>query len=951
MDPARWRQVEEIFHRALEHEGSARAAFLDEACSDPEMRGAVEALLTQSSEGQPAAPAEALTPGTRLGPYRVEGPIGAGGMGAVYKAVDTRLNRPVAIKVAAARFSARFKREAHAIAALNHPYVCTLYDVGPNYLVMEYVEGSTLNQVMRERRLPIDESLQYASEIASAMQAAHAARIVHRDLKPGNVMITKTGLVKVLDFGLAQMSAPDAAVGTAAPEATMTITGDTDFTRPGTVIGSPRYMSPEQALGRPLDARSDVFSFGALFYEMLAGKRAFGGESTLEVISGVIHKEVPPPSESNPEVGPALDELVGRCLRKEPAERFSSMTEVRQALKALDAGASATITMHRGAAQARSPRRLWWVAAAAGAVVLATGLVWWKGRPAEEREEPAEERGMNRITTDRGLSIDATISEDGKLVAFASDRSGDGNLDIWVQQIGGGDPVRVTHDEADDLEPNFSPDGRHIVFRSERNGGGVYIVPTTGGRERRIADGGRRPQYSPDGNEVVYWTGPAMIAPLRNGSKVFIVDVLSSAVRPIQPDFLTAVHPVWSPDGRKVLFVGKKEETDNAGWWIASLNGGAPVRCLVMPIGGLYDPIAWQNDWVYLIEGARRPHAFARRRVELSTGKSAGDTVRLSALTADAQSAALSKTGRAVVAVVDTATNLYSLPVDAARGQARGDPQAVSKSQDIHAAQSISTDGTRVAYLAHSSGRPEVWALDLSSGRSHAITEGSKAKGAALISGNGEQIVWMDSDNADFVTSFDGSQTRQICSPCGPVRVLSPDGTRALAETRPVPSAIATMRWPSGEASVYLKESGVDLRPRSLSSDGKWLAFTAGAPPTFTMYVAPYSPSRPPLRSEWIEIAKSSEVHPDPTWSPDGGLLYFSSERDGHNCIWAIPLDPRSRRPTGALFAVRHFHTPSLQLIAPSRTFPTIALARDRMVVSLQERSGGLWMVPLPKGK
>src|SRR3954454_14678837 len=221
MDPARLREVEEIFHRALEHKGPARAAFLDGACSDPEVRRAVEARLDDS--GEPAG--GELAAGTRLGPYRVEGPIGAGGMGTVYKAMDERLNRPVAIKIASARFSARFKREAHAIAALNHPYVCTLYDIGPNYFVMEYVDGSSLRQLLRERRLSLDEALQYATQIAAAMEAAHAAGIVHRDLKPGNVMVTKAGLVKVLDFGLAQMTGLAAGAGS---EATITIGGDTD---------------------------------------------------------------------------------------------------------------------------------------------------------------------------------------------------------------------------------------------------------------------------------------------------------------------------------------------------------------------------------------------------------------------------------------------------------------------------------------------------------------------------------------------------------------------------------------------------------------------------------------------------------------------------------------------------------------------------------------------------
>ena len=274
--------MEELYHAALGRSGEEREALL--ANSDPEVRRGVEALLAQGTSGervldhpaweqaatsQLAAPAAQIAPGTQLGPYCIEARIGAGGMGEVYRARDTRLNRLVAVKVSAAQFSERFEREARAIAALNHPNICQIYDIGPNYIVMEFVDGCPIVSTEQHEDVPIPpaKALALALQIAAALEAAHAKGIVHRDLKPANILLTGSGQVKLLDFGLAKQSRE----GGSAHD-----TGETmSLTQAGTIMGSPAYMSPEQAEGRPADERSDIFSFGAVFYEILAGKRAF----------------------------------------------------------------------------------------------------------------------------------------------------------------------------------------------------------------------------------------------------------------------------------------------------------------------------------------------------------------------------------------------------------------------------------------------------------------------------------------------------------------------------------------------------------------------------------------------------------------------------------------------------------------------------------------------------
>ncbi|HTC90683.1 MAG TPA: protein kinase, partial [Bryobacteraceae bacterium] len=259
----------------------------------------------------------ALSAGERLGPYEILAPIGAGGMGEVYKATDTRLGRTVAIKTLHVEHSDRFERESRSIAALNHPNICQLYDVGPNYLVMEFIEGAPLNGP-----LPLERACRYAVEIADALSAAHAKGITHRDLKPANILVTASG-IKLLDFGLALLSHDGH--GPRAAEATATV----GLTQAGMVLGTAAYMSPEQAEAKPVDARSDIFSFGSVFYEMLSGRRAFTGNSAIAIMAAILHKE-PEPFEATP----ALKIILTRCLRKSPVDRFQSMTQVKEALLA-----------------------------------------------------------------------------------------------------------------------------------------------------------------------------------------------------------------------------------------------------------------------------------------------------------------------------------------------------------------------------------------------------------------------------------------------------------------------------------------------------------------------------------------------------------------------------------------------------------------------------------------
>jgi len=421
--------------------------------------------------------------GTRLGPYQITAPIGAGGMGEVYKARDTRLDRDVAIKVLPPDFARdaaarqRLDREARIIASLSHPHICALFDVGradgTDFLVMEYLEGETLAARLARGRLPLEQALRNAIEIAGAVAAAHAAGIIHRDLKPGNVILTKSG-AKLLDFGLAKL-------GVALHDGATTQTVAA-HTREGTILGTIGYMSPEQAEGRVLDARSDIFSFGAILYEMATGQRAFHGGSSVATLAAILGQE---PEPFDDLTRGDLQKVVFRCLRKDPEQRYQHMADVRIALEELADDVRSNKSKVLPPVPSRRLAALAPVLLAVVAVAVLT-VVWWLARGSERSPVPLD---VVPLTSSAGFEEEPSFSPDGNQVAFSWDGENQENSDIYVTLLGAPKPLRLTTDPAEDRGPAFSPDGRSIGFTRLSNGGGSYvIIPAIGGAERVVAD-------------------------------------------------------------------------------------------------------------------------------------------------------------------------------------------------------------------------------------------------------------------------------------------------------------------------------------------------------------------------------------------------------------------------------------------------------------------------------
>jgi eukaryotic-like serine/threonine-protein kinase len=442
MTPDRWRQIEDLYHAARKCPPDQRAALLE--ASDPEIRSRVERMLEVESgsrvldqplDGLLADPTQTVVaPGAQLGPYRIEAQIGAGGMGTVYRAIDTRLGRVVAIKIASERYSERFQLEARAISTLNHPNICTLYDVGPNYLVMEFIEGSTLAAEIKKGPLAPELAARYGAQIASALAEAHSLGIVHRDLKPSNIMLTRHG-VKVLDFGLAK------------------VLTESGITETDAVMGTPAYMAPEQVSGSVPGCTADLFSLGLVLYEMAVGKLPFPGASLGQMLSSGSQPKVPPPSRERVGVPSSLDGLVAKLLEKDPARRPQSAAEVAHELTSI-------------AVPRRPPRLLPIFSTAAVALLLGVGVMFYIRAKAPALQPPIPNPASYvQLTSFTDSAVWPVLSPDGRMLAFYRSPGWFFTPDqIWIKLLPDGDPVQVTHDARPKYGIAFSPDGARIAY-------------------------------------------------------------------------------------------------------------------------------------------------------------------------------------------------------------------------------------------------------------------------------------------------------------------------------------------------------------------------------------------------------------------------------------------------------------------------------------------------------
>ncbi|HEX9800318.1 MAG TPA: LpqB family beta-propeller domain-containing protein [Thermoanaerobaculia bacterium] len=579
--------------------------------------------------------------GTRLGSYEITAKLGEGGMGEVYRATDTKLDRQVAIKVLPAEFTedkerlARFEREAKLLAQLHHPNIASIFGLeeseGTRALVMELVEGPTLAERLESGALPFNECLSVSLQIAHALEEAHEKGIIHRDLKPQNIKASMEGKVKVLDFGLAK--AMDPAAGSAVSAADLgrsptllnspTLTA-VHGTQLGVILGTAAYMAPEQAKGLPIDKRADIWAFGVVLFEMLSGRSLFAGDTVTDTLAGVLKTEVDF-SHLPGSTPAAIRRLLRRCLERNPKNRLHDIADARLVIE--DALAPGRAEEEERASRvssspASSVRRL----APWALVLLAMGgaLGWLASRTAISSSEADPKYALRRLTDLPGLESQPDLSPDGRQLVYSSAASG--NLDVYVMRTEGGRAINLTAGSpADDEQASFSPDGERLVFRSSRDGGGLFLMGATGESVRRLTDGGFDPAWSPDGRQIAYSTESVFDPYSRNAdAALWIVDVATGEKRQLQ--VTDAVQPAWSPDGRRLAYWANTAGQRDV--WTIGVEGGEPA-VVTRDLATDWSP-EWSPDgrWLYFASDRAGGMNLFRVAIETATGRVAGAPVQ-----------------------------------------------------------------------------------------------------------------------------------------------------------------------------------------------------------------------------------------------------------------------------------------------------------------------------------
>jgi Tol biopolymer transport system component len=794
--------------------------------------------------------------------------------------------------------------------------------------------------------LKLQDTLRYGIQIADALAAAHAAGIVHRDLKPGNIMVTDSGKVKVLDFGLAKLA--DSAAPDEAGDATRTINAEAPVTEKGTILGTVSYMSPEQAEGRPVDARSDIFSFGSVLYEMVTGKRAFQGSTRIATISSILRDDPKPAAEVAAEPMPRdLEKIVARCLRKDPARRFQHIDDVKVALEELkeesESGRLAAAEIAPVPAR-RSPLLL---VGAAVLVVLAVAALWLLRSRSGGSAVGAGLR-LRQLTQDSGLTAYPAISPDGKLIAYASDRAGDAGLDIWVQQLSrGAQPIRLTKDRADERMPSFSPDGGQIVFAKE--GAGIYIIPSLGGEERLLMRGQLAlPRFSPDGQWI-------LTTSYGGASRVYVIPAAGGTPRLLSSPFYSANGAAWSPDGKKVLLVGSLKMADPGDWWAVPVDGGAPIPTGAREVlashyrPGSYFAMEWLDDYVLYSDGN-----LWRIPLSASTGKVTGEPERLTAgadneRNVRAVPAASGKPGqwRMVFANVQGAENLWSLPIDLNTAKPTGGPRKLIPDAIPRTSPSFSADGTKLAYVLPGLENYTIRTRDVKTGAEKALLQQPREP-RARISPDGTTVAYnltvvSDAEQVIFLVPAEGGEARKFCDTCGLVYDWTADGKKLLFRSGS-PIKFSTVDVASGQQQVILEHPKYDIHGVAYAPDGRWLAFHFAPSPQTprALYLVPVREGKAAGETEWIAVTDRPGTHTRPWWSPDGNIIYYLSTSGGKTEVWAQRLQPATRRPLGE--PVRLYSPPGERYSIRTGTWFGPAIGPHSLVFPVNDYSGNIWM-------
>ena len=885
--------------------------------------------------------------GRQVGSYSLQDSLGQGLLGEVYLAQDESRDRTVALRLLqTGELSSdglhRLSAELDKVVLIHHPGIAQLLEAGAHeggrFLVYEYVRGKTLGRVLEVGALPLEDALMLALQLADALATVHQAGCVHGLINLSNIALSPSAGVKVLDLGLSTLAQEKGACRS----------------RQGRAV----YAAPEQLETGVASPQADIFSFCAVLYEMLTGKPAFPveGEASNEE---ALKQEPKPVSELAPELPLGLVKTVNLCLKKDSDRRPASMAVVRLALEderehfAYRRLVKKSVPQEVNEPSRRMPSGIL-IAAAVFAAVSAF-IYYYLTRP-KPPPPPPPVLQTRQLTQDAGLTFHPALSPDGKRVVYSSDRAGEGQLDLWVQDTGGGSPVRLTRGLGDCLFPVFSPDGAYVVFVAHSDESWVSMVPAVGGEVRKIVPGDSHPAMSSDGRRIAFLR---LVPPSRLG--VFLTDTAGRDMSRVETQVTPTGQPIlWSEDGKAVLFHGWLEETTNKppdDWWVLKLDDGRVVRTTAwehFAKAGIsaVDWSLWKADTLHFL-GSRNGQT-GLYRIELAG--SGGRTRRQPSIVAVTANVAVefSTSGDASKIALsqqsEVRSSIWSLPVDSSRGEVRGNAaqETAGRELDLHA--SVSSDGRRLVFGSRRGGKWGVWTKVLPAGSETLIHETGDVAPVPVLSPDGRSVVYTVAAGQGwetYVRPVAGGSPRRLSSACGVAVSWQPGGKQVLCDRAGGGRQIAALHTESGECRTVAEHPSSELFGARFSPDGKWFLFSVQSDARRRKFFAGRWREGTPLRTEeWIPVDEGQNFELDAAWGPDGDLLFYISDRDGFYCLWGQPIDAWTKQAGGTPFALVHFHNPRFslggRLTAPYQS--SLVVTKDRFYFPRFEPKANLWL-------